>query len=99
LALLLLLFAAPVLSAEQARREVALVTGLDGGQYDAYHPATVKKVQEALKIEGLYQGESSGKLDGETMKALGEFQKQHGLAVTGIPTPNTRKVLLKPSVT
>ncbi len=104
LALLLFLFAAPVLNANQAaekarsQTEQVLIKGLDGGEYQPYHPALVTRVQEALKTAGLYQGEISGKLDEETMQALGEFQKQNGLGVTGIPTPKTRALLLKPPV-
>ena len=106
LVLLLFLFAAPVLDASQQAAEEArietqqvLIKGLDGGEYQPYHPALVNRVQEALKTAGLYQGEISGKLDEETMRALGEFQKQNGLGVTGIPTPKTRALLLKPAVT
>lgn len=44
---------------------------------------------------GLYQGEENGLLDDGTMKAIGEFQEKNDLKVSGVPTPNTRKLLLK----
>lgn len=72
-----------------------LVRGLDGGTYEPYNPALVQKVQKALKAAGLYQGEENGLLDDGTMKAIGEFQEKNDLKVSGVPTPNTRKLLLK----
>ena len=49
--------------------------------------------QRALQAQGFYSGEAHRYLDEETMKALGEFQKQKGLKVSGVPTPRTRKAL------
>lgn len=76
-------------------RHMALVKGLDRVTYEGYKPDLVKKVQTALKSDGLYQGDTNGKLDKATMKAIGEFQQKHHLERSGIPTPRTRKELLK----
>jgi hypothetical protein len=99
LLLLILFFAAPAKAQPRSEKEVALITGLDGGKYEAYGVETVKAVQEALKSAGLYGGEVTGKLDEETRKALGEYQRRNGLAVSGVPTPRTRLLLLRPPVT
>jgi peptidoglycan hydrolase-like protein with peptidoglycan-binding domain len=68
---------------------------LDGGTYEPYRPAIIQTVQKALKTAGLYQGEENGILDDGTMKAIGEFQQKNDLKVSGAPTPNARKLLLK----
>jgi hypothetical protein len=83
------------LSLAQEPSEAVLVEGLDGGTYEAYKPAIITQVQEALKARGLYQGDVNGELDEETMESLAEFQKQHGLSPNGIPTPHTRGALLE----
>lgn len=77
------------------KKEVQLIKGLDGGDYMPYKPSVIRRVQEALQKLGLYQGEVTGQLDEETMKALAEFQKQNGLTPNGIPTPQTRARLFK----
>ncbi len=71
-----------------------LLLGLDGGLYDPYRVRVIAEVQEARKAQGLYAGAVHRYLDEETMKALGEFQKQNELKVSGVPTPRTRKALL-----
>ena len=80
-------------------KEGKLLLGLDGGDYEPYHPYTVKAVQQALREAGRYAGAVHGVLDKPTMEALGEFQNQNGLKVSGIPTPRTRKALLAVSAT
>lgn len=70
-----------------------LIRGLDGGLYSPYRPSVIRSAQDVLKQEGLYSGARDGVLDDATMQALGEFQKQHGMVVSGIPTPRTRKEL------
>jgi peptidoglycan hydrolase-like protein with peptidoglycan-binding domain len=81
-------------AAQEPEKAVTLIRGLDGGMYEPYSPALLSKVQEALRAEGLYSGETTGVLDEATMTALGEFQKQHDLQVSGVPSPETRKRLL-----
>ncbi len=71
-----------------------LLLGLDGGLYEPYRVRVIEEVQKALKAQGLYAGEVHRYLNEETMKALGEFQKQNELKVSGVPTPRTRKALL-----
>jgi peptidoglycan hydrolase-like protein with peptidoglycan-binding domain len=78
-----------------AEKQIALVRGLDHVTYEGYQPGLVKKVQNTLKADGLYQGQINGALDKPTMKAIGEFQRTHHLEMSGIPTPRTRKELLK----
>jgi peptidoglycan hydrolase-like protein with peptidoglycan-binding domain len=82
-------------SQQDQSKPLVLVKGLDGGAYEPYSPAIVQKVQKALKAAGLYQGEENGILDDGTMKAIGEFQENNDLKVSGVPTPNTRKLLLR----
>ena len=81
-------------TAERGQEEVTLITGLDGAPYEAYVPSAVEGVQTALRNEGFYDGEVDGELDEETMQAIGEFQKQHGVYMSGVPSPETRERLL-----
>lgn len=75
-------------------RHRALVTGLDGGLYEAYRPGAIERVQRALIARELYSGPVNGILDEPTIKAIYEFQKMtRTLQVCGIPTPRTRKLL------
>ncbi len=78
-----------------AAQDVALIKGLDGGDYEPYKAAVVERVQGQLAELGLYDGAVDGKLSQETMEALGQFQKENDLVVTGIPTPRTRQKLRK----
>ena len=72
----------------------ALITGLDGGLYEAYRPGTIERVQRALIARELYRGPVNGILDEPTIKAIYEFQKMtRTLQVCGVPTPRTRKLL------
>lgn len=48
-----------------------------------------KKIQEALKIAGFYQGEIDGKIGPQTKKAIRDFQAAKGLAVDGKVGPKT----------
>ena len=73
-----------------------MIQGLDGGEYDPYSVDTIQQVQQALKSAGIYSGPTSGVLDQATMQAIGEYQKDHGLQLCGVPTPNTRELLLQP---
>src|SRR3972149_3715299 len=83
----------------QETKPITLIQGLDGGDYEPYAPRVMERVQEALRSQGLYSGEVNGLLDEATMEALGEFQKQHGLQVCGVPTPSTRRALFQSSPT
>ena len=74
-----------------------LLLGLDGGLYEPYRVRVIEEVQKALKAQGLYAGAVHRYLNEETMEALGEFQKQNQLKVSGVPTPRTRKALLSGS--
>lgn len=80
---------------ENSNQQIALVKGLNGATYEAYLPSVVKEVQQALKNKDLYQGKVDGKLDHSTEEAIGKFQKENHLMVSGIPSPDTRKMLLK----
>jgi hypothetical protein len=75
---------------KQEIRATGLVKGLDGEEYVICTDATVKKVQQALKDQGFYKGDVTGHLSELTMKAIGAFQEQNGLWVSGVPTPWTR---------
>jgi peptidoglycan hydrolase-like protein with peptidoglycan-binding domain len=89
-------FAAPksVEHATSDTKQIAVVTGLDGATYEAYLPSTIKQVQQALKDKGMYSGEVNGVLDKATMDAVAEFQKQNHIEASGVPSPDTRDLLL-----
>lgn len=74
-------------------RDHGLIEGLDGGLYQPYKPSVVRRTQEALKQKGLYAGEVDGVFDEATMRAVGDYQAQHGIVASGVPTPETRKAL------
>ena len=72
-----------------------LIVGLDGGTYEPCKPTLIAKVKGALAKKGFYKGEINGVFDKETMTALGAFQKQSGLTVSGMPSPGTRRLLFR----
>ncbi len=72
-----------------------LIIGLDGGTYQPYSTAVIAKVQGALAAKGFYKGEVNGVFDKETLNAIGAFQKQNGLTVSGVPSPSTRRLLFR----
>lgn len=76
-----------------SQKQMALITGLDGGTYEAYLPKVVERVQTALRKDNLYNGAINGKLDHDTMEVIAEFQKEHGIMVNGVPSPYTRAEL------
>ncbi len=78
----------------QSGHEIQLIKGVNGGLYESYLPSVVKEVQTALHNQGLYQGEVNGVLDQQTEQAIAKYQKQHGLMVSGVPSPDTRQSLL-----
>ena len=90
LCLFALLLVAP---AARAALDKPLIKGLDGGDYERYKPEVIERAQQRLAELGLYGGPIDGKLTPEVMESLGQFQKEHDLAVTGIPTPRTREAL------
>lgn len=67
-----------------------LIQGLDGGLYDRYLASVIEDVQRELRARGLYAGQVDGYLDTVTQQAIGGFQKQAELAVSGVPSPMTR---------
>lgn len=99
-AVTLLLCAGPAVARQQpaepggASKEVHLIEGVDGAPYEPYLPSVIEEVQSALKTAGLYSGEVNGILDEETMQAIAEYQKQNGIQVSGVPSPETRAALL-----
>jgi len=69
------------------------IAGLDGALYDPYPPATIRRVQQALRRRGLYAGPMNGILDSPTMKSIYAFQQANNLQPCGVPTPHTRTML------
>lgn len=67
-----------------------LIEGLDGGQYEQYKPSVIERVQEHLRAAGRYAGPADGTLCKPTMAALGDYQKEQELQVSGVPSPMTR---------
>jgi Putative peptidoglycan binding domain len=77
-----------------------MIAGLDGAVYEPYGRRTVELVQTALKDRGLYAGPVNGILDRPTMESIYTFQKAtHNLQRCGVPTPNTRRLLVQGSHT
>ena len=77
-----------------------LIAGLDGAIYEPYRRRTVERVQTALKERGLYAGPVNGILDRPTMESIYAFQQAtYSLPRCGVPTPNTRKLLVQGSHT
>lgn len=56
-------------------------------------PAVVSEVQRHLTAVHEYQGEINGQIDSVTVNALQAFQRDAGLADTGLITPETREKL------
>ena len=80
--------------AEAGSLPADLILGLDGDIYLKYKSSVVEQVQQALQGAGFYAGSISGDLDADTKVSLGRYQGTHGLSVTGVPSPSTRKRLL-----
>lgn len=79
----------PVWSPEHA----GVLLGLDGRLYEGLGPTTAGRVQQALSDQGFYQGGVDSDFDRDTMEAVADFQAEHGLRPTGVPTPHTRSVI------
>jgi peptidoglycan hydrolase-like protein with peptidoglycan-binding domain len=77
----------------QEPQVMQMITGLDGKEYQPYKTSVIEAVQTALQGAGVYSGTVNGVLDETTMQAIGEFQKQHGIHVSGVPSPKTREAL------
>lgn len=54
---------------------------------------TVRLLQRKLKDEGLYNGPINGDFDGRTLRAVKQFQRREGLAVTGVVNQATWRAL------
>ncbi|MBD3426677.1 MAG: hypothetical protein GF409_05555 [Candidatus Omnitrophica bacterium] len=54
-----------------------------------------KEIQTALKNAGYYYGAIDGKIGRLSLKAIKQFQEDHGLKVDGIVGPRTTKELLR----
>lgn len=67
-----------------------LIRGLDGGDYEQYLVSVVVKVQERLRRQGRYAGPADGRFDNATLEAVGRFQEEQNLQVSGVPSPMTR---------
>jgi hypothetical protein len=66
-------------------------SGYDDQSYSNY--SMVVKAQERLAREGYYQGESDGTFGSEMRQALRQYQRSHGLSVTGYLDRNTAAVM------
>jgi peptidoglycan hydrolase-like protein with peptidoglycan-binding domain len=80
---------------ETIAEQSEMILGLDGVAYRPYKKSLIEWVQKKLRGLDLYDGEVQGKLDEKTMKAIAEFQKEHDIHASGIPSPLTRKALKK----
>lgn len=79
----------PVWSPDHA----GVLLGLDGRLYEGPSRATAARVQQALVDQGFYHGEVDSDFDRETMEAVADFQAEHDLRPTGVPTSQTRSVI------
>jgi murein L,D-transpeptidase YcbB/YkuD len=77
----------------QAPPRSQMITGLDEEEYEPYKMSVIEAVQAALQRQGVYSGDVNGMLDEMTMQAIGEFQKQNGIHLSGIPSPKTRAAM------
>ena len=73
--------------------ESGLIQGLDGGDYEPYKDSVIERVQTLMREQGRYAGPVDGRLDRHLMEALGSFQQEHELQVSGVPSPMTRSRL------
>lgn len=73
--------------------ESGLIQGLDGGDYEPYKDSVIERVQALMREQGRYAGPADGRLDRHLMEALGSFQEEQELQVSGVPSPMTRSRL------
>lgn len=73
--------------------EGKLILGLNGGEYPPYQTSFVREVQQFLFDQELYDGPVTGVLDETTMQAVAEFQAQHDIVQSGVPSPETREAM------
>jgi hypothetical protein len=73
--------------------QTGLLKGMDGGDYEQYKISVVERVQERLRTLGLYAGPADGVFDVPLRTAVGSFQEQEELPVSGVPSPMTRSRL------
>lgn len=64
--------------------EASLFTGSVEPAPDAEERARVRRVQTALSDLAIYDGEISGELERDTVNAIRRFERQQGLAETGL---------------
>lgn len=57
------------------------------------NPGSTRKIQDALRQQGFFDGEPSGTLDEATSAGLRKFQSSQGLAQTGAPDRETLRRL------
>lgn len=56
-------------------------------------PDRISEIQSALAKGGYYQGDPSGKMDGDTVAALEKFQSAHGIDASGkLDAPTLQKL-------
>lgn len=72
-----------------------LVEAQSGDQSVWLYPSVLNRVQEALKAEGMYDGEIDGTFNEDLQFALAEFQQAQGMSVSGLPDQNTLHFLLR----
>jgi hypothetical protein len=71
------------------KSESDLVKIEHGGQRTALYRETLRRVQRHLKDQGFYKGTVDGLYGPGTRKAILGFQRQEGIAESGIPDPLT----------
>lgn len=74
-------------------RSTTVEVGDDAARIVLYE-AIWQRVQQRLKLRGLYEGEASGKVDAPTREALRAFQAERAIPVTGLPDQQTLALLL-----
>jgi len=62
-----------------------LVSATVGGQSVVLYREVVRRIQQRLKLRGLYAAEPAGDYDSATIEAMKAFQAEKGLPVTGLP--------------
>lgn len=63
--------------------------------HDQYSRRERKTIEKALLRQGFDPGRANGRFDADTIRAIRQFQRKHGLAADGMAGKSTLKLLLK----
>ena len=84
------------LTPDRLKEPSAMVNLSIKGRGFAVYNEVIRRLQGALKTQGLYQGQVTGEWDEETQKGVTRYQAAVGLQDTGLPDPLTLWLLFSP---